>query len=82
MESTKILSANEAYMISKEKSQNDIKENLKEIAEKIIDAANAGEFSVSLDGTLRRQVKDELVKQGYDVQTYSRCNECGYKISW
>lgn len=83
MESTKnFLSVNEAYRIAKEKIQNDIKENLKEIEEKITDAANAGEFSVSLDGTLRKQVKDELVKRGYDVQTYSHYNECGYKISW
>lgn len=82
MENLEIMFAHEANRIAKEKSQNDIKEKLKEIEEKIIDAANAGEFSVSLKGTLRKQVKDELVKRGYDVQTYSHYNECGYKISW
>lgn len=82
MENLEIMFAHEANSIAKEKSQNDIKEKLKEIEEKIIDAANAGEFYVSLKGTLRKQVKDELVKRGYDVQTYSHYNECGYKISW
>lgn len=82
MESTKILSANEAYRISKEKSQNDTLEKLKEIGEKIRDAANHGKFSITLNETLKKQVKDELVKRGYDVQSYSRYNEYGYKISW
>lgn len=82
MENLEILFAHEANRIAKEKSQNDIKEKLKEIEEKIRDAANAGEFSVSLDGTLKKQVKDELLELGYDVQTYSQYNECGYKISW
>ena len=82
MENFEILFAHEANRIAKEKSQNDIKEKLKEIGEKIRDAANAGEFSISLDGTLRKQVKDELVKRGYDVQPYSHYNEYGYKISW
>ena len=74
--------AHEANRIAKEKSQNDTLEKLKEIGEKIRNTANSGEFSVSLDGTLRKQVKDELVKRGYDVQTYSHYNEYGYKISW
>ena len=82
MENLEILFAHEANRISKEKSQNEIKEKLKEIEEKIINTANAGEFSFSLDGTLKKQVKDELVKRGYDVQAYSHYNECGYKISW
>ena len=82
MENLEILFAHEANRISKEKSQNEIKEKLKEIEEKIINTANAGEFSFSLDGTLKKQVKDELVKRGYDVQSYSHYNECGYKISW
>ena len=82
MENLEILFANEANMIAKEKSQNDIREKLKEIEEKIINAANSGEFSVSLNGTLRKQVKNELEKRGYDVQTYSHYNEYGYIISW
>lgn len=82
MENTKILYAHEANRIAKEKNKNDIQENLKEIEEKIRCAADNGDFSVILNGSLRKKVNDELVKQGYDVQTYSRCNECGYKISW
>ena len=82
MENLEILFAHEANRIAKEKSQNDTLEKLKEIGEKIRNTANSGEFSVSLDGTLRKQVKDELVKRGYDVQTYSHYNEYGYKISW
>ena len=82
MENLEILFAHEANRIAKEKSQNDIKEKLKEIEEKIRDAANHGKFSIILNETLKKQVKDELVKRGYDVQSYSRYNEYGYKISW
>ena len=82
MENLEILFAHEANRIAKEKRQNDTLEKLKEIGGKIRNAANAGEFSVLLGGTLKKQVKDELVKRGYDVQSYSRYNEYGYKISW
>lgn len=82
MENLEILFAHEANRIAKEKNQNDIKEKLKEIEEKIRNTANAGEFSFSLDGTLKKKVKDELVKRGYNVQPYSHYNESGYKISW
>lgn len=81
MESTKILYAHEANRIAKEKNK-DIQENLKEIEEKIRCAADNGYFSVMLNGSLRKIVNDELVKLGYDVQTYLNHNESVYVISW
>ena len=82
MENTKILYAHEANRIAKEKNKNDIQENLKEIEEKIRCAADNGDFSVILNGSLRKKVNDELVKLGYDVQTYLVHNEDVYVISW
>jgi hypothetical protein len=81
MENTKILYAHEANRIAKEKNK-DIQENLKEIEEKIRCAADNGYFSVMLNGSLRKIVNDELVKLGYDVQTYLNHNENVYVISW
>lgn len=82
MENLEILFANEANRIAKEKSQNGIKEKLKEIEEKIRDAANNGKFSITLDETLEKQVKNELENRGYAVQLRSHYYEHGCKISW
>lgn len=82
MENLEILFAHEANRIAKEKSQKDIKEKLKEIEEKIRDAANNGKFSITLDETLKKQVKNELENRGYAVQLRSHYYEHGCKISW
>ena len=78
-----ILSAKEARMLTEEHIEETIASQLGEIGAKIAYAAKNGDESVTLEGTLNKNVREKLEKiLEYKVETGTQCNESYYTISW
>lgn len=78
-----ILSAKEARMLTEKHIEETIASQLGEIGAKIAYAAKNGDKSVTLDGTLNKNVREKLEKiLGYKVGTGTQYNESYYTISW
>ena len=78
-----ILSAKEARMLAEKHIEETIASQLGEIGAKIAYAAKNGDKSVTLDGTLNKNVREKLEKiLGYKVGTGTQYNESYYTISW
>lgn len=78
-----ILSAKEARMLTEKYMEETIANQLGEIGAKIAYAAKNGKKSVTLEGTLNKNVREKLEKIfRYKVETGTQYNESYYTISW
>lgn len=78
-----ILSAKEARMLTEKHIEETIASQLGEIGAKIAYAVKNGDKSVTLDGTLNKNISEKLEKiLGYKVETGTQYNESYYTISW
>ena len=77
-----MLSAEEARTKAETAVAHYLEYELSFFAEKIEEACNEGKMSVSYDGTISRQVKEELEKLGYKVEIGSQYNQSYVLIGW
>lgn len=78
-----ILSAKEARMLTEKYMEETIASQLGEIGTKIAYAVKNGDESVTLEGTLNKNVREKLEKiLKYKVETGTQYNESYYTISW
>lgn len=78
-----ILSAKEARMLTEKYMEETIASQLGEIDAKIAYAAKNGDESVTLEGTLNKNVREKLEKiLEYKIETGTQYNESYYTISW
>lgn len=78
-----ILSAKEARMLTEKYMKETIASQLGKIGAKIAYAAKNGDESVTLEGTLNKNVREKLEKiLEYKVETGTQYNESYYTISW
>nr|DAH56341.1 MAG TPA: hypothetical protein [Caudoviricetes sp.] len=78
-----ILSAKEARMLTEKYMEETITSQLGEIGAKIAYAAKNGDESVTLEGTLNKNVREKLEKiLEYKIETGTQYNESYYTISW
>ena len=70
-------------MLTEKHIEETIASQLGEIGAKIAYAVKNGDKSVTLDGTLNKNVSEKLEKiLGYKVETGTQYNESYYTISW
>ena len=77
-----MLSAEEARAKAETAVARHLEYELSFFADKIKEACNEGEMSVSYDGTISRQAKEELEKLGYKVEIGSQYNQSYVLIGW
>ena len=77
-----MLSAEEARAKAETAVARHIEYELSFFADKIEEACNEGEMSVSYDGTISRQAKQESEKLGYKVEIGSQYNQSYVVIKW
>ena len=78
-----ILSAKEARMLTEKYMEETIASQLGEIGAKIAYAAKNGDESVTLEGTLNKNVREKLEKiLESKIETGTQYNESYYTISW
>ena len=77
-----MLSAEEARVKAETAVAHNLEYELSFFADKIEEACNEGKMSVSYDGTISRQAKEELEKLGYKVEIGSQYNQSYVLIGW
>lgn len=77
-----MIKATEANRMTTEILNNKLENDISGIENKIKEAINEGKYSADFSGTLKQEVKDFLIQNGYRIETESQCNEEYYHIRW
>ena len=77
-----MIKATEANRMTTEILNNKLENDLFGIENKIKEAINEGKYSANYSGTLKQEVKDFLIQNGYKIETGSQYNEEYYHIRW
>ncbi len=77
-----MLLASEAREQTKNMIQTHTVEELKNLADWIIQHVNCGDYEFSFDGNISPAAKQELERHGYTVEIGSQYNQGWVRISW